>query len=45
LLHPELDYFRAFWKILSWELSPEDIVEMVSYHPALEADIDMGRLS
>lgn len=25
----------AFWKILSWELSPEGIVEVISYDPVL----------
>lgn len=40
-----MDYFRKFWKTLSWEVSPEVAVEVVRYGPGLEVDIDMGCLS
>lgn len=36
-----MDYFRKFWKPLSW-VSPGGTVEVVRCGPALEADIHMG---
>lgn len=37
-----MNYFGKFWKALSWVVSPEVTVEMMTYGPALEADINMG---